>query len=66
MIYSILRSRACRHLTTADPIYPEFLQWIKDFPRDVVPEIEHHLRDFEKTIVRFHSRTEVDNFIESL
>ena len=47
-------------------IDPEFLQWIIDFPRDVVPEIEHHLRDFDKTVVRFHSRAEADNFIESL
>ena len=45
---------------------PEFLQWIIDFPRDVVPEIERHLKNFDKTIIRFHSRTEADNFIESL
>ena len=49
-----------------DEMDPEFLQWIIDFPRDVVPEIEYHLRDFDKTVVRFHSRAEADNFIESL
>ena len=49
-----------------DEMDPEFLQWIIDFPRDVVPEIEHHLKNFDKTVVRFHSRAEVDNFIESL
>ena len=49
-----------------DELDPEFLQWIMDFPRDVVPEIEHHLKNFDKTVVRFHSRAEVDNFIESL
>ncbi|MDE6240770.1 MAG: hypothetical protein K2M54_12405 [Muribaculaceae bacterium] len=49
-----------------DELDPEFLQWIMDFPRDVVPEIEHHLKNFDKTIIRFHSRTETDNFIESL
>ena len=49
-----------------DEIDPEFLQWIKHFPRDVVPEIEHHLRNFDKTIIRFHSRAEANNFIESL
>ena len=49
-----------------DEMDSEFLQWIIDFPRDVVPEIEHHLRDFDKTIVRFHSREEADIFIESL
>ena len=43
----------------------EFLQWIIDFPRDVVPEIEHHLRSFDKPIIRFHSRTEADKFIET-
>ena len=43
----------------------EFLQWIIDFPRDVVPEIEHHLRNFDKPIIRFHSRDEADNFIET-
>ena len=40
-------------------------EWIIDFPRDVVPEIEHHLKNFDKIIIRFHSRTEVDNFIET-
>ena len=49
-----------------DKMDPEFMQWIMDFPRDVVPEIEHHLRDFDKTVVRFHSRGEADVFIESL
>ena len=44
---------------------PEFLQWIIDFPRDVIPEIEHHLRDFYNTVIRFHSREEADEFIES-
>ena len=49
-----------------DELDPEFLQWIIDFSRDVIPEIEHHLRDFDKTVVRFHSREEADDFIESL
>ncbi len=49
-----------------DELDSEFLQWIMDFPRDVVPEIEHYLRDFDKTVVRFHSREETDEFIESL
>ena len=44
----------------------EFLQWIIDFPRDVIPEIEHHLRDFDKAIIRFHSREEAGEFIDSL
>ena len=48
-----------------DEMDPEFLQWIIDFPRDVVPEIEHHLLNFDKTIIRFHSRDEADNFIET-
>ena len=48
-----------------DEMDSEFLQWIIDFPRDVVPEIERHLRDFDKTIVRFHSREEADEFIET-
>ena len=46
-------------------IDPEFLQWIIDFPRDVVPEIEQHLRNFDKTIIRFHTREEADKFIET-
>ena len=45
---------------------PEFLQWIIDFYRDVVPEIERHLKNFDKTIIHFHSREEVDNFIDLL
>ena len=49
-----------------DEMDPEFLQWIIDFPRDVVPEIEQHLSNFDKTIIRFHSRVEADNYIESL
>ena len=31
-----------------DEMDSEFLQWIIDFPRDVVPEIEHHLKNFDK------------------
>ncbi|MBD5281049.1 MAG: adenylate kinase [Bacteroides sp.] len=45
---------------------PEFLQWIIDFSRDVVPEIERHLKNFDKTIIRFHSREEADKFIDLL
>ncbi len=47
-------------------IDPEFLQWILDFPRDVAPEIEHLLKVFDKTIIRFHSREETDKFLETL
>ena len=49
-----------------DELDPEFLQWIIDFPRDVVPEIERHLRNFDNTRIRFHSRNEADKFIHSL
>ena len=49
-----------------DEMDPEFLQWIKDFSRDVIPEIEQHLKNFDKAIIRFHSRVEADNYIESL
>ena len=49
-----------------DEMDPEFLQWIKDFSRDVIPEIEQHLKNFDKAIIRFHSRVEADKFIESL
>ena len=48
-----------------DEMDPEFLQWIIDFPRDIVPEIEHHLKNFDKTIIRFHTREEADKFIET-
>lgn len=51
---------------TDDELDPEFLQWILDFPRDVVPEINEYLADFCKTIHRFKSRSEADSFIESL
>lgn len=51
---------------TDDELDPEFLQWIIDFPRDVVPEINRLLSAFDKTIIRFHSRTEADRFIDSL
>ena len=46
-------------------IDPEFLEWIIDFPRDVVPEIERHLKNFDKTIIRFHSREEAYEFIKT-
>ena len=49
-----------------DEMDPEVLQWIIDFPRDVVPEIEHHLKNFDKTIIRFLSREDADEFIELL
>ncbi|MDE6854486.1 MAG: hypothetical protein K2J38_05465 [Muribaculaceae bacterium] len=51
---------------TEDEPDPEFLQWIIDFSRDVVPEMECHLRSFEKTIIRFHSREDADDFLDSL
>lgn len=49
-----------------EQLNPNFLQWIIDFPRDVVPEIEHHMRAFDKTIIRFHSRVGADEYIDSL
>lgn len=51
---------------TDDVLDPEFLQWIIDFPRDVVPEINRQLTVFDKTLIRFSSRTEADRFIDSL
>ncbi len=45
---------------------PEFLQWILDFPRDVLPEINRLLASFTGTIYHFRSRTEADDFINSL
>ena len=51
---------------TDDELDPEFLQWIVDFPRDVVPEINRHLKNYDKTIIRFHSREEADVFISAL
>ena len=50
---------------TDDELDPEFLQWIIDFPRNVVPEIERHLKNIDKTIIRFHSRMEADEFLDS-
>ena len=37
-----------------DEMDSEFLQWIMDFPRDVIP------------IIRFHSRDEADKYLHSL
>ncbi|MDE5828112.1 MAG: hypothetical protein K2H57_11115 [Duncaniella sp.] len=51
---------------TDDELDPKFLQWIVDFPRDVVPEINRHLKNYDKTIIRFHSREEADVFISAL
>lgn len=44
----------------------EFLQWVRDFPHDIVPEINNHLKNFNKTVIRFYSREEADTFIYSL
>ena len=51
---------------TDNELDPEFLQWIIDFPRDIVPEINRQLSDFDKALIRFSSRTEADSFIDSL
>ena len=51
---------------TDDELDPAFLQWIVDFPRNVVPEINRHLKNYDKTIIRFHSREEADVFISTL
>lgn len=40
-------------------------EWILEFPRNVAPEIEHLLKGFDKTIVRFHLREETDKFLET-
>ncbi|MDE6286320.1 MAG: hypothetical protein K2L99_04935 [Muribaculaceae bacterium] len=45
---------------------PEFLQWIIDFPRDIVPEIECHLRGLDKIVIRFYSREEATGFLDLL
>ena len=45
---------------------PEFIQWIIDFPRVIIPKIEDYLKSFNKTIIRFHSREEADKLIDSL
>ncbi len=49
-----------------DELDPEFLQWIIDFHRDVLPEINRHLADFHRAIYRFKSRAEADRFIDAL
>lgn len=51
---------------TDNELDAEFLQWVLDFPRDIVPEINSCLKNFDKTIIRFHSRAESNSFIESL
>lgn len=45
---------------------PNFLQWIIDFPRDVGPEIETHLKNYKDKVIRFHSREEADEYIFTL
>lgn len=51
---------------TENELDSEFLQWITDFPRDIVPEINRYLEQFDKSVIRFHSRAEADRFISSL
>lgn len=45
---------------------PEFLQWVIDFPNDVLPGINALLSATDKTVIRFYSREEADAFLESL
>lgn len=51
---------------TENELDPEFLQWVVDFPRDVLPEINRQLRATDKTVISFHSRAEADTFIATL
>lgn len=51
---------------TDNELDAEFLQWVLDFPRDIVPEINSCLKNFDKTIILFHSRAEANSFIEAL
>lgn len=51
---------------TEDALDPEFLQWIIDFPHDVLPEINQLLTRCNKTVIRFHSRVEADAYIETI
>ena len=44
---------------------PDFMQWIVDFRRDIVPEIECHLRALDKTVIRFYSREEATGFLDT-
>ena len=45
-----------------------FLKWIWRFPKETKPKIEERLKRFEndKTIIRFESRKEVENFLLNL
>ena len=51
---------------TDDELDPDFLQWIMDFPHDVAPEINSLLESFNGDVIRFRSRAEADDFIDSL
>lgn len=51
---------------TEEELDPEFLRWIIGFPHDVFPEMDNLLRMSGKRVIRFHSRKEADEFIETL
>lgn len=51
---------------TEEELDPEFLQWVIDFPRDVLPEINNMLSATDKTVIRFRSREEADAYIDAL
>ena len=47
---------------------PEFRQWILDFPKDQLPGLYSLVERYaeEKEIITFHSRTEADQYLETL
>ncbi len=44
----------------------EFRQWILDFPKKQLPEINRLLESYSGNVVRFTSRQEADEYIEQL
>lgn len=47
-------------------IDPTFLQWIKDFSKDVTPTINRLLSTTTKPIIRFTSRLQADAYLNTL
>ncbi len=45
---------------------PDFLQWIKEFPEKVLPEMKRPLEHCGKRVITFNSRSDADSFIEKL
>ncbi len=42
----------------------DFMEWVRNFHRDVTPLIENALKSYDRRVIKFTSRNEADDFVE--